>query len=522
MRLKFRFVAVLLTVICLCTALLPVPAFAGTSKTTIDSSTFAEKINNAVWNNPNGDVTVQEGKLVFPGSGTADTRLISKTAVSKNDVTEMMFQAKYDLNILDIPEGETFILAFGLRSIESFSGEKGNVELGLTNQGGVKASLTVYESADAPTVLVEPQIADSNTISVEITLTQDQQLTVKVNNAELYSGELAVSGEGRFGFLQTGGCSIEISDLRIAAYSYDRPENVNVSESFDDGTMDTSKLSSKMIKDFGYFPCRISVDEYNGDDVMLFKNSGLGYIGTKYPYSNFELTFDIPYLQRSEVYSEDYELLTPRSSWFGVSFGDEYAEATWYDYDYKSPYMIYFDENSNILDFKLGSKVLASLGDSEHAFFAPGEERGFSVKFSVIDAHVTIGIKWLEEDTYTTVCEYDIWNGQTPTGYIHIWGSEPNNMAIDNVVIVNKDINPILIETEYKAGTVVVPADYTFTRAEKVFKEVDEPADQTESEDEAEQGFNWMLLIPCAGVVSLLMVAACILSVRHRKRKEVA
>ena len=48
----------------------------------------------------------------------------------------------------------------------------------------------------------------------------------------------------------------------------------------------------------------------------------------------------------------------------------------------------------------------------------------------------------------------------SPTGYIHIWGSEPNNFAIDNIVVTNKDKNPRLIETEYKAGTVIVPEDY--------------------------------------------------------------
>ncbi len=516
MKKRFRSLAALLSLLCLAVSVFPITARAGSSKTTIDDSSFAEKINNTVWNNPSGDVISQDGKLIFPAESTSDTRLISKTAVSKSEVTDDMLYAAFQVDAAQIPEGEAFIFACGLRSIESLPGEKGNIELALTNNGGIQAGVSVYEASDAPMVLAQPIAFSGSSFAVELTLTASQNLTVKVNGSLLYDGKIAVTGEGRVGFLQSGGCQAEISGVKIEIFSYNTPENANVSENFDNGTMDTSLLGCAMIKDFGYYPCRISVDQYDGNDVMLFKNSGLGYIGTKYQYSNFELTFDIPYIQRTEVYSEDFELLTPKSSWFGISFGDEYMEATWYDYDYKSPYMVYFDEWSQIIDFKNNFKILASLGQTDHAFFAEGEDRGFSVKFSVIDAQVEIGIKWLEEENFTTVCKYAIANGQTPTGYIHIWGSEPNNFAIDNIVITNKDLNAQLVETEYKAGTVTVPADYAYESAQLVFKDI-EPVS-----DEPETGFNWYWLIPCAGGVSVLCILSSLVIAKNRKKKEVA
>lgn len=516
MKKQFRFLTALLSVLCLIFSVFPLTVWAGSSKITIDDSSFAEKINNTVWNNPDGDLVSQDGKLIFPAESTGDTRLISKTAVSKSDVTDEMLQAAFTLDNLQIPEGETFLFAIGLRSIESLPGEKGNVEIQFTNNGGIQAGLVVYETSDSNNVLAEPVAVSGSSVSVEMTLTASQKLTVKVNGTTLYDGDLAVTGEGRVGFLQSGGCQATVSAVKIEIFSYNTPENANVSENFDNGTMDTSLLSCAMIKDFGYYPCRISIDEYLGNKVMLFKNSGLGYIGTKYQYSNFELTFDVPYLQREEVYSEDYELLTPKSSWFGITFGDEYMDATWYDYDYKSPYMIYFDEWSQVIDFKNNFKILASLAETDHAFFAEGEQRGFSVRFAVIDAHVEIGIKWLDEETFTTVCEYDIPNGQTPTGYIHIWGSEPNNFAIDNIVITNQDKNAQLIETEYKAGTVIVPEDHAYEKAEMVFKDT-----ESASGDE-KQGFNWYLLIPCAGGVSVLLIAGALVLAKKRKKKEVA
>ncbi len=514
MKKRFRFTAVMLMV-CLAVSLAPITAHAGSSKTTVDNSSFAEKLDNTVWNNPDGDVLIQNGKLVFPAESTADTRLITKTAVSKNDISKEMLYVEYELEVMNIPEGQSFIMALGLRSIESFSGEKGNVELAVTNNGGLKSGIYVYEAQDTPTALAQGEETGTS-ITVAMTLTTEQQFTVELNGKVIYDGKLSVTGEGRVGFLQTGGCQVTVSRVNIQNVSYDRPENVNVSESFDNGTMDTSLLGSAMIKDFGYYPCSISVEQWNGNDMMMFRNSGLGYIGTKYQYSNFELTFDVPYLQRTEVYTEDFTLETPKSSWFGISFGDEYMDATWFDYDYKSPYMIYFTEYSSVLDLKKNHKVLAELAGTDLAFFAEDETRGFSVRFAVVDAHVEIGLKWMEEEEFTTVCEYDIDNGQTPTGYIHIWGSEPNNFAIDNIVITNLDIDPNLIETEYRAGTVHVPEDHKYEKAGKTF------SPEQKIENNQENGISWYWLIPCAAGVSLLCVVISLLIVKSRKRKDVA
>lgn len=516
MKYRLRSLGALLAVLCMGFSLIPITANAGSSKITIDGASFSEKIDNTVWNNPNSDVAVDAGKLVFPAESTADTRLISKTAVSKSDLIEDMLRATFTVEATAIPEGKAFLFAIGLRSIESLPGEKGNIEIALQNKGGIFANVSAYESSDTATALADGKQLSGNKFAFEVQLTTKQHLTVKINNLTVYDGEIPVTGEGRIGFLQTGGCHVAVSEMKIENFSYNTPENVNVNETFDNGTMDTSVLTSSMIKDYGYYPCRISVDKYLGNDVMLFKNSGLGYIGTKYQYSNFEMTFDIPYYQRTEVYSENFELLTPKSAWFGISFGDEYIDTSWYDYDYKSPYMIYFDEWSQIRDLKNNHKILATLGDTGHAFFTDGEERGFSVKMTVMDARVTIGVKWMEEEAFTTVCEYDIANGQTPTGYIHIWGSEPNNFAIDNIVITNKDTGAQLTQTEYKAGKVVVPEDYAYEKAEMIFKSTDG------NEEDTDNGFNWYLLIPCAGGVCLLCILGSVIISSRRKKKGVA
>ena len=515
MKKNMRFAAAVLTV-CLALSLFPFAAYAGSSTTTIDGSSYAEKIDNTVWNNPNGDVAVRDGRLIFPAESTADTRLISKTAINKSELTENVLHASFALSVVDIPQGQTFAFAFGLRSIESFQGEKGNVEIAFTNDDGIQSAVCLYEEADVATVLAQPKAVNGNKITVEVLLKTNQQFVVTVNGKVIYDDLLNIASGGRVGFLQTGGCCVEVGDMSIKTYSYNSPENANVMESFDNGTMDTSLLTSSLIKDIGYFPYGISVEQYNGDYMMMFRNSGLGYIGTKYQYSNFEMTFDVPYMLRNDIYNKDFTINTPKNTWFGISFGDDYMNATWYDYDYKSPYMIYFAEWSAILDFKHNHKVLADLAQSGYAIFDENETRGYSIRFSVVDAKVEIGLKWLEETEFTTVCQFEIDNGHTPTGYIHIWGSEPGNFAIDNIKITNLDQNPQIIETQYKSGEVIVPDDFDFQREEMIFKE------SGETIDPENKGFNYYLLIPCSAAIAVAMVVCSAIFAYRRKRKAVA
>lgn len=521
MKKGLKFTVFLLTAVCIAACFRPITSYAGRSKVAVGNSSFAEKINNTIWNNPEGDVLSENNKLVFPAESTEDTRLISKSALRQNELTPVMFHAEYAIKAAQLPEGQEFVLACGLSSIESRLGEEGNVELALANNGGITAALRAYEAEGEATILAEPQktgVSQGSSFKVELTLTSGQEYTVKVNGKEIYNGTLPVNGEGRIGFLQTGGCRVEISDMNIDIYSYDTPENPNIEEHFDGGTFDTSKLTSYMVWSYGYFPCYVKVEPYNDDDVLMFRNSGIAYLGTKYKYSNFELTFDVPYLQRTDVKQEDGTTELPKSEWFGITYGDEYIDTLDYAYSFQSPEMVFFTRGSGVYSLKIFKKQLADLSKTNHAFFDPGENRGFSVRFSLVDAHIEIGIKWMDEGNFTTVASYDLPDGVTPTGYVHIWGSEPSNFAIDNVVLKNLDENPKLIETEYKSGKVIVPEDYSYEPMEMVYRTGLDMAGEEESKEKAVN--NWYLMIPCAAAVAVLCVVIPLLVGKMQKRKE--
>ncbi len=514
MRKKIRLTAVLMF-IAMCTAcFLPMTSFAGISYEVINNTSFEEKISSAIWNNPESDVLSDNGKLVFPEESTEYTRLISKTAVKQSKELEKMFDAEYTLKPIKIPKGKEFILACGLSAIESVAGEEGTVELVLTNNGGITASLRVYETDGEPTELAKAtKIGASvgSNLNVSIQLTTSQKYTAKINGKQIYSGKLPISGAGRIGFLQTGECHVEISSMNIMTYSYDTPENSNIEEHFDDDGFNASLLYAKMLFSYSkYYPSSLDVQEYNGNEVLMFQNAGQGLISTTQQYSNFEMTFDVPYLQRVAESDEDGNTIVPRSGWIGITFGDE-AMSQGTDRYVDAIDMIYFASGSQVRSLKKESTpILADLANSKYAFWGEKETRGFSIKFSLVDAHIEVGIKWMDEKNFTTVASYDLEHGITPTGYIHIWLCQPSNLAIDNLVVTNLDKNAALIETEYKSSKVIVPDDYAYQAESMTYN----------PELKEDEGFNWYLIIPCAAVVAVLCVAVPAIVVKTQKGKE--
>lgn len=486
---------------------------AGESQTIIDDSSYEEKINNNLWNSPEGDVLVEDNKLVFPAESTADTRLISKNAVKKYDVLSTMFEAEYSMKAAAIPEGQEFIFACGLSGIESLSGEDGNVELFFRNQGGIIAGLRVYQDGEAVELATAKSIGVSTggAFKVSVNLSTKQQYTVKVNGQTLYAGELPTTGEGRVGFLQTGGCRVEISQVKITIYTYDTPENPYVEEHFDNETFDCSKISSEMQFETRYYPFDVGVQDYNGESVLMFDNAGLSVLATKYQYSNFELTFDVPYFQRVDETDEEGNIIKPMTGWFAITYGDEAEEQIGHGYS-NSADCILFDRYS-VLKSLIREKetiVRANLANTQYAYFAPDETRGFSVLVRMKDGHVDIGIKWIEEDKFSIVSSYDLDTHATPTGYIHIWACETANWAMDNLIIRNLDLDANVIETEYKSAKITVPEDYMFQRAEREYRETG-----------AEKGQAvWYLLIPAAVIVAGGVIAVSVLVRRRKTRKE--
>ena len=167
----------------LLTGILSMSVEAGSSDIIIDSSTYAEELDNSVWNNPDSDLTISNNAIVFDNSSSDVTRLITKTAVKATAEVEELVKAQATMQFTSLPANERFVMALGVKKIESLQGEPGNVEITFANNGGLTVSVVYYNEDGDETVLAEAKKCGSvsSKISLEAVVTTNEKLSVKVN-----------------------------------------------------------------------------------------------------------------------------------------------------------------------------------------------------------------------------------------------------------------------------------------------------------------------------------------------------
>lgn len=485
----------------------PMEAEAGVGATTLNNKT----LEGNYWNNPENDVVVNEGVLVFPNESTEYTRFITKTTAQKEEGLPSLVKMSASLKFNKLPAGKSFILAFGLSGVEALPAEANNVEVTFANNNGIKLSVIAYDENGTAVTVVAPKSCGmtlKQAATVGVNISTDRKISVSVNGSNVGSGTLPVSAEGRVGFLQTGECGAEISNLEVALYKYDRPENSEIREDFEKGAMDVSVLTSRAIDMHYVFPRGVIVEEHNGSQVLKFKNTYAAYVGTTHTYSNFEMTFDVPYIQTEATYAEDGTLMERAQTSLTVSFGGEQA-----DWDVTGGWKKAADAivfaNKSVYSYNNKEELRTTL---EESYLSNEKKEGFSIKLSVIDGVVTTAMKWMKEEKYQTVLTYEMRNG-TPTGYIHIWATTAGQSAIDNLKIKNLDESPNLIATKYQSGKWEVPEDYAYEPVERVY---------AESQQVSAKAFSWYLLIPTTALVGVLAIAATALATSKKKNKKEA
>ena len=482
-------------------ALTPMETKAGNSENLFDGETLA----TSDWNNPEQDVVVEEQKLIFPEESTDYTRFIAKSPAKIEELSSVLVTLSANVKFSKLPQGKSFILAFGMSSIESVPGEAGNIEIAFTNNGGIKAGITIYDEDGTAQVIAAPKscgVSLNKEANIKAEITADKKIHLTVNGSIVCSGTLPVSGEGRFGFLQTGGCAAIVSDIALVHYEYARPENTNISEDFEDGAMDVSKLTAKMLWTALGAPMGQYITNYNGNQVLMHVNTGCAYLGTLYQYSNFEMTFDVPYVGVVKEFNEDG---TSRKLGFNkllVTLGGERADWDASSWDLSAEIVVL--ENGTV--YSNSSKEMNTATLEKNPF---AEGKPFSMQVKMVDSVMTVGIKWLEEENFQTVLQYKL-KGGTPTGYLHIWAPQAANFAIDNLKITNLDESPKVIETEYISGKIEVPKDYVLEKSERVYA------------DKKQEGTNWYLFIPVTAGVGVSALVITVLLTRGKKKESEA
>lgn len=473
----------------------------------------AGQINVTDWYDPNDSLKIEQGNLVIPNESTAETRIISKLFAQADSVCKEMVEFSCDIQFTQLPENEKFILGFGLPSVEAYSGEMGNVEVEFSNKNGVQASITAYDENGDAHVVAEPKNCggrEGSKMSVKVTITTDKQIVLTVNSSQVLQGTLPVTGEGRVGLLQTGNCGAKVNNLTVKFTQYDRPENTEFVENFEEGIYNINLFTMKHIEGVRT-PSTICVEEFEGSNVLRFKNTGLSYFGTKHMYSNFELTFDVPYFVRQVVRDEAGNVLE-MPTMFGVSFGDTSKEFASYEYGYAgSTDLVYFE--TDYVYSHNQKPVLIQEKYSDMGFFDKNTNEGFSVQLRMVDGHLTVGMKSLDAENFKVIAKADY--DSFRTGYIKMWTLGDGNVAVDNIQLKNLDDGANLTEVPFKAALIEVEP-YEYQEEELVFM-----PDVKGQSKEAEE-FSWKPIVTYTIICSLavLIVSAITTAVIIQRKKK--
>lgn len=475
---------------------------AGVNKSFLGTDSLA----TSDWNNPEGDVVVEEDVLIFPADSTDYTRFIAKNAISQSEDFKELLDVSATINFKKLPSGKTFSMAFGLPGIESVSGEAGSVEVVFSNQGGIKVGVVAYDESGNAVTVAKPTACGmtmNQGVAVAVSIAKDGTITVSVNGAQKISAKLPVSGEGRFGFLQTGTCAAEITQFKLVSYKYERPENTNFVEDFETGAMDISKLTAKLIADMGIYPGGQSVEDYNGNQVLMFRNTNNAYVSTVCQYSNFELTFDVPFIKTLRTFDENGNMTESNTQKIVVAFGSEEAKFSgwsgWKNAAEAVAFSYYNVESANYKD--------AVYQWVEETPFA-GDGTPFSIRLRAVDGVLSVAWKPLAGASYKEVLSYNLTNGM-PAGYISIWAEGQAYFAIDNIKVTNLDENPALVDIEYVSGKIEKPEDVVYTPMERVYA----------SEKAEKETVSYWFVVP-AGVAVVGGISLIILAISGKKKQK--
>lgn len=438
-------------------------------------------------------VTYGNNSMVFGENSTADTRVASK--IRFENLEEFGFEncLTFDLTLTftSISENARFLICFGMNRPTSAVGEASATSIAFRAEGEEIFAGVLAHGADKEELFAFtpfPENGFGKEIRVTGAVHTDGGLLLTVNGKQLVSGLAGFATEGYMGFGQTGNTVTEITDIDIIANTYDRPENTEASADFANGEYNANEWYSSAMA--GYFkPTSLAIEE----GALRFRNVSESSLSTLHKYSNFEMTFDVPYIQRTAEFSAAGDLLTPVSGWIGISMGAQSKNGGSADAINNATFLyieggLAADRKSStetsVILMSYGSVVKTQKLPETHHFWSTdlAETNGcMQIKLRVEDGSLQFWLKWETDADYYQVFEYEL--GYTPLGLIQIWGMghtegaglqmieqgkspleiTAGNFSVDNIKISNLDAQKQVVKVEFKTNRREIPPDFVYT-----------------------------------------------------------
>lgn len=297
-------------------------------------------------------------------------------------------------------------------------------------------------------------------------------------DADKISHKVGMLGFGSRGELTTDTCKavVALTSISVINFYQSNPANFNAFETFDQDYFNGEE-----------FVASGATCVQNG--MFNFKSGDIGAtLRTKHWFSNFELSFDVPYIKRHpDVDANGKVTLDSCHRWtimFGVNAPDPMEITNCVSaIDAKTGYTTHFfsfypaiksdgySGNTN-MDFGVNwtdregiALSNRDIGDIKNDFFNPMYDgRTFTIKLRVVNGLVTLDMKWEDENTWSNLFTRDI--GFTPEGYLGIYGGfangQPINMSIDNLKLTNLDANAQFADIGFTKSGLADEGDYVF------------------------------------------------------------
>ncbi len=436
-----------------------------------------------------GDVSGEGSSLVL-GEGKA----IAKMRLNNygDAGVSYLYRASFDVYLDSLADGGVFRICSGLSSVGASPTSKGALSIDIEKAyGAIFLSVHEHYGEEMETLLLPKQEVASLTMGTKVRFAIDVEnagkITLKIANKTILNGaSLLESGTGYFGFVSEGDNKVRISSMEVYGYTYNAPENVpDYLETFDQepGSYNANYFYSSSDAS-PVTPSYLAVDKDVG--ALHFSNVSAAQISTKYMYSNFEMEFSIPQLQRLPAYDDDGVLTSPITTGFGIGWGIEdpmssagqtWANSTWLHFEN----IAINSEIDHSVPNETPRVLVYSARQARHYttltsnFFDPNEKRIPTLKTRLVNGVLDVYIRYDDEEYGDAIFHYDL--GETAEGYLRILTlgdsaipakglayASVSNFSIDDWSIKNLDAEAYRQETsvDYRSNGIEGGKDFQY------------------------------------------------------------
>lgn len=503
-----------------------------------------------------GDVSATGNTLIF-GSSSSLSKVLAKAKINNYGAAGVadLFHGALTLQLDSLEEGGAFSICFGLPNLSSGLDGKGTLEVRIEKKvSALFLSVKEHYGPDTDmSFLTDEDVTsrlEGKAVSFAFDATTKGEFSLKIGGETLLNKiQLNEGATGYFGLFSQGANQVKVSAAYLYGYTYNVPQNVDYVEKFNHNGFYNGNFLVTQAALGALNPSYLAVDK--DTETLHFSNTGEASLTTRFMYSNFELSFDVPFLAREAIVDENGNFTQLISNWFAIAWGLNDLEATpgateslcpWIYFeglptDSNIDHSVHYESPRLILWQKKTPLKIYPMGDIDGRNFDVWNPslvgKGFSVKLTVVDGLISLYGKIDPETEFgTPLFTYDI--GESTIGYLRLFtwsdrgvaetGMKYTSMAnftIDNFSVTNLDdpsVRSTLPDLSFKPNGITGAKDFdyeTVTDDKDLISNLDGKVPTASS---SSSSLGWIIGGSVGGVILLGGLVSLALWLRRKKQ----